>query len=319
MIEPDTPRDEQARLEALRSLSILDTPPEERFDCLTRLAKRFFDVPIALVSLVDADRQWFKSCVGLGVSETSRDISFCGHAILGDEPFVVPDAIADARFEDNPLVSGEPHIRFYAGCPLSAPNGRKLGTLCVLDRQPRVLDEDDLAVLKDLASMVERELAAVHMATLDELTGISNRRGFIMLVQHSLRICVRQKMSASLVFMDLDKFKAINDTFGHAEGDRALTEFAQQMKHACRDSDVCGRLGGDEFAMLLINTSREDADVIVARLHESVAKYNEAAGRGYDIAFSQGIVGFDPARHPSVDAMLADGDALMYERKRSRR
>lgn len=318
MKKPETPPDEQARLETLQSLCILDTPQEERFDRLTRMAKRLFGVPIALVSLVDENRQWFKSCFGLSVSETSRDISFCGHAILGNDPFIIPDTIVDERFADNPLVLSDPHIRFYAGCPLNAPNGRKLGTLCIIDRQPRSFEKEDLEALKDLASMVERELAAVQMATLDELTAISNRRGFLMLAQHSLHLCVRQKLSASLVFMDLDKFKTINDTFGHAEGDRALTVFAEQMQAVCRDSDICARLSGDEFSMLLIDASKEHAEVVVARLHQSITKYNQAAKRGYDILFSHGIVEFNPEKHHTPDPMLQEGDELMYGLKRSK-
>lgn len=318
MKKPDTPQDEQARLESLRSLSILDTPPEERFDRLTRMAKRLFGVPIALVSLVDENRQWFKSCFGLSISETSRDISFCGHAILGDDVFVIPDTLADVRFADNPLVLNDPHIRFYAGCPLSAPNGRKLGTLCIIDRQPRNFSADDFEALKDLASMVEREFSAVQMATLDELTAISNRRGFMMLAQHSLHICVRQKLPASLVFMDLDKFKPINDRFGHAEGDRALTAFAGQMKNACRESDIFGRLGGDEFALLLINTSKKLAEDVVSKLRQALVKNNQEAKRGYDILFSHGIVEYDPEKHHTIDDMLADGDSLMYGFKKSK-
>lgn len=318
MKKPGNTQDEQARLETLRSLSILDTLPEERLDRLTRMAKRLFGVPIALVSLVDENRQWFKSCFGLSVSETSRDISFCGHAILGNDLFIIPDAIEDERFADNPLVLNDPFIRFYAGCPLSAPNGRKLGTLCIIDRQPRHFGKEDLEALKDLASMVERELSAVQLATLDELTNISNRRGFMMLAQHSLHLCAREKISASMVFMDLDKFKPINDTFGHAEGDQALTVFAEQMKAACRDADVYARLGGDEFAMLLINTSREPAENIVARLRQSVEEYNQEAKRGYDITFSHGIVEFNPEKQHTIEAMLADGDSLMYALKKSK-
>lgn len=318
MKKPDFPHDEQARLDTLRSLSILDTPPEERFDRLTRMAKRLFGVPIALVSLVDESRQWFKSCFGLSASETSRDISFCGHAILGNDLFIIPDTIVDERFADNPLVLNDPHIRFYAGCPLRAPNGSKLGTLCIIDRQPRNFGKDDFEALKDLASMVERELSAVQMATLDELTAISNRRGFMMLAQHSLHFCARQKLAASLVFIDLDKFKPINDTFGHAEGDRALAAFAEQIKTACRESDVFARIGGDEFAILLINTSKERADSVVLRLNQSLDKYNQEAKRGYDISFSYGIVEFNPEKHHTLDAMLAEGDSLMYELKLSR-
>lgn len=315
---PDTPQDEQARLKTLRSLGIMDTPPEERFDRLTRMAKRLFAVPIALVSLVDENRQWFKSCFGLSVSETSRDISFCGHAILGNDVFIIPDTLEDERFADNPLVLNDPYIRFYAGCPLSALNGRKLGTLCIIDQQPRHFTADDFEALKDLASMVEREFMAVQLATLDELTHISNRRGFMMLAHYSLHLCIRQKMSASLVFMDLDKFKPINDTFGHAEGDRALTAFAEQMKTACRDSDIFARLGGDEFAMLLVNTTKEQAESVVSRFRQSVEKYNQEAKRGYVISFSHGIVEFNPEKHRTIDIMLADGDSLMYALKRSK-
>lgn len=126
MQKPAKPLDEATRLDTLRALNILDTLPEERFDRLTRLAKRLFGVPIALVSLVDEDRQWFKSCQGLHASETSRDISFCGHAILGDDIFLIPNAAADERFHDNPLVTDEPHIRFYAGCPLTVSKGASL-------------------------------------------------------------------------------------------------------------------------------------------------------------------------------------------------
>ena len=180
---PDLPDDESSRLTTLNALNILDTEPEERFDRLTRIAKRLFDVPIALVSLVDENRQWFKSCIGLNVRQTDRNISFCGHAILGDGIFIIPNALKDERFADNPLVIDEPHIRFYAGCPISVPDGHKMGTLCIIDRKPRQLSQEDLELLQDLANMVGQELAALQMATLDELTGIANRRGFKILKQ----------------------------------------------------------------------------------------------------------------------------------------
>jgi diguanylate cyclase (GGDEF)-like protein len=313
--KPDIPPDEETRLEALRSLGVLDTAPEQRFDRLTRMAKRMFGVPIALVSLVDENRQWFKSCVGLSATETPRDISFCGHAILGNEVFVIPDATRDARFADNPLVLNDPKIRFYAGCPLRSLNGSKLGTLCIIDRKARTFSEEDIDALKDLAAMVERELAAVQLATLDELTNITNRRGFMLLAQHSLNLCARQRIPVSLVFLDLNKFKPINDTFGHAEGDKALLAFVEQMKNILRDSDLFARLGGDEFVLLLTNTSAMLAEDVIARFRRALDQYNQQAGRGYDIAFSYGIVEFDPAKHDSVAALLAAGDALMYERK----
>lgn len=158
MQEPQFPQNEQQRLRALQKLCILDTPPEERLDRITRIATHFFNVPIALVTLVDAQRQWFKSCQGLDVSETPRSISFCGHTILGNTAMVVPDTLRDPRFADNPLVESEPRIRFYAGYPLSAADGSKLGTLCLIDRRPRKLRAADLDVLRDLAAWAEEEV-----------------------------------------------------------------------------------------------------------------------------------------------------------------
>ncbi|MGA7934460.1 MAG: sensor domain-containing diguanylate cyclase [Kovacikia sp.] len=318
MKKPDIPQDEQIRLATLRSLNILDTSPEERFDHLTRIAKRMFAVPIALVSLVDENRQWFKSCVGLNVRETPRNISFCGHAILGNEIFIIPNAKEDERFADNPLVLDGPQIRFYAACPLRSLYGHKLGTLCIIDQKPRNLDDEDLQALKDLTSMVEQELAALELATLDELTNILNRRGFMMLAQHTLHLCVRLRIPAVLVFIDLDKFKRINDTFGHAEGDYALTVFADHIKFLCRDSDVFARLGGDEFVLLLIHVSRKLAEEIVTRLIDSIETHNQEADCGYNISFSYGIVEFNLEKRPTIEELLAEGDSLMYAIKRSK-
>lgn len=312
---PETPESEPARLKALRSTNVLDTPSEERFDRLTRLAKRMFDVPIALVSLVDENRQWFKSCIGLDVSETPRDISFCGHAILGTEIFLIANTEKDERFSDNPLVLNAPHIRFYAGCPLSYVDGSMLGTLCIIDTKARDLTEDDLEALKDLAELAEHELMAVQLATLDELTQISNRRGFMQLAKHSLDLCSRQNIPASLVFFDLDKFKPINDNFGHAEGDVALIAFSDQLKNTFRTSDVFGRLGGDEFAVLLTDSSIELAENTIARFRHSIEKYNKAANRGYDISFSDGIVPIDHEKNLSIELLLSQADSLMYEKK----
>lgn len=157
------PPDEDQRLAALHALQILDTPPEERFDRVTRLARRVLGVPIVLITLVDANRQCFKSCQGLSAIETPRDVSFCAHAILQDAPLVVPDTHADPRFAGNPFVLGDPQIRFYAGQPLHGPDGYLLGTLCVVDRRPRQLSADDLAALRDLASLAEDELGAVEL------------------------------------------------------------------------------------------------------------------------------------------------------------
>jgi PAS domain S-box-containing protein len=174
------PATETARLAALRDLGLLDTPAEERFDRLTRLACLTFKVPIALVSLVDAERQWFKSRQGLEVCETGRDVAFCAHAILQAELLVVEDARADPRFADNPLVTGAPHIRFYAGAPLSTANGHRIGTLCLIDTQPRLFDESRRRALRDLADAVQDEIGALEDASLRAMSALNEERFRLM-------------------------------------------------------------------------------------------------------------------------------------------
>jgi PAS domain S-box-containing protein len=158
MQSPMPSENEPARLAALHGRSLLDTQPEERFDRLTRLARYMFGVQIALVSLVDAQRQWFKSRQGLDVCETGRDVSFCGHAVLNEGIFHIPDARSDPRFADNPLVTGAPFIRFYAGAPLTTTDGFRIGTLCLIDSSPRQLNASELLALRDLADCVQGEI-----------------------------------------------------------------------------------------------------------------------------------------------------------------
>lgn len=154
MQEPPSPLNEAERQKALEASGLLSSGAEERFDRITRMASRLFSVPIALISLLDNDRQWFKSCQGLSVSETPRSVSFCGHTILEDRPLIIEDACKDERFADNPLVSGPPYIRFYAGVPLTDKNGNRLGTLCLIDKQPRTFSSEDQELLVDLGATV---------------------------------------------------------------------------------------------------------------------------------------------------------------------
>ena len=159
MTPAPTPPDEAQRLRALHDLMLLDTPPEERFDRVVRFAAEQLDMPIAYVAFLDEQRQWFKSRVGLEPAQTSRETSFCGHAIMKPELLIVEDASRDPRFEDNPMVTGAPHIRFYAGAPLSSPSGHHIGTLCVIDTVPRKLGAVELSILEALRSLVNETLA----------------------------------------------------------------------------------------------------------------------------------------------------------------
>ncbi|MBA6391580.1 sensor domain-containing diguanylate cyclase [Colwellia sp. BRX10-3] len=318
MIEPKIPDNEAERLHALRSLKILDTSHEERFDRVTRMAKRMFGVSISLVSLVDENRQWFKSSEGLDASETPRNISFCGHAINQDGLFIIPDTLKDKRFFDNPLVTEAPNIRFYAGYPLKLRQGLNIGTLCLIDPKPREMEAEDQQLLEDLGAMIEQEIKSIQMATLDELTLISNRRGFLTLVDHSLKVCRRNKTSMSFVLFDLNKFKLINDEHGHHEGDFVLTTFAKIMLESFRDSDVIGRLGGDEFVAMLTDSNDEKIDLVLARFASAIDKQNQSLNKPYKIEYSAGLVRFEHDSDLSIEQMIQQADEAMYEQKKGK-
>ena len=310
---------ESDRIQALHDLNVLDSPPEERFDRLTRLARALFDVPIALVSLVDSNRQWFKSNDGLESRETSREWSFCSHAIAKGEMLVVRDALNDVRFRDNPLVLEDPSIRFYAGQPIVAPGGAHIGTLCIIDREPRDLSQDEQELLADMANLVEREFATLRLAMIDELTGISNRRGFKMLARQALGMCRRTKRPATLLVFDLDGFKAINDTLGHAQGDATLVSFSTEILAHFRDSDVVARLGGDEFCVLLSGASAGQVSGTLEKLATRFATRNEGRDPGAHVRYSVGSADYDPERHESVTDLVQDADDMMYVDKRRKR
>lgn len=316
MEKPAIPLDETQRLMSLHSLRILDTGPEDRYDRITRMAKRLFDVEIALISLVDSDRQWFKSKQGLSACETPREVSFCGHAILGNEIFIVEDALEDPRFADNPLVTGEPKVRFYAGCPVRTPEGQRIGTLCIVDPLPRTLSIDDQVTLKDLVALVEDEFATAAKMHVDELTQVANRRGFNTVAGHLLSLCRRTGMRVELAFFDLDGFKQLNDTLGHKAGDEALQKFAGLLIKCFRSADVVARLGGDEFVVMMA-APEDSTDVALERLDAM------ASGADCDIirrlVWSVGTIRFDPERHDTVDSLLADADRRMYQDKIERR
>lgn len=315
MIPPEIPENEAERLAVLHQLNILDTEEEERFDRITRIACKLFSVPMASINFLEAERQWMKSNSGLTIKEASRKTSFCGHVILSNEIMVVEDAVSDKRFHDNPFVTGNPYFRFYLGCPLQIKSAN-VGVICLIDDKPRLLQDVDLSIAKDLSNMVELELESLHASTTDELTGLSNRRGFLKLGGYLFNSCLRENKPFNLLFFDLDKFKHINDNFGHAEGDLVLKLFSQTLLTHFRACDVIARLGGDEFCIFASGLESKDINQIIHRLEDAFSSLNARNNKGYQIEFSVGSIQFDKEKHQSLADMLELADSNMYSNKK---
>ncbi|MCC5660742.1 sensor domain-containing diguanylate cyclase [Nostoc sp. XA010] len=324
------PENEAERLKVLAGYSILDTLPEEAFDDLTALAAYICKTPIALISLVDADRQWFKSKVGLKARETPRQWAFCSHAILQpDDILVVPNAIKDDRFTNNPLVKGSPKIRFYAGVPLITPDGLPIGTLCVMDTIPhhpsyqqldalRRLSRQAIAqmeLLQEVRNRKQAEIEGRQLSLTDELTGLHNRRGFFLMAEQQLKIAHRTRVLCWVIFIDLDGLKQINDTLGHDIGDALIVDAAQLLKQSFRNSDIVARLGGDEF-VVFISSYFKDADSIQECLQTNIANFNQQQNRNYELSMSIGIERYSAESNMSLKQLIAKSDKLMYAHKR---
>lgn len=309
------PNEEELRLDTLHALEILDTHPEERFDRLTRLARRAFDAPIATISVLDENREWIKSGEGMGKSEIPLDASMCAQVIRGDDILVIADCSRDDRFRNNPLVTGQPGIRFYAACPLRAPNGSKLGAFSIIDRKAHEFGEEDHVLLRDLARMAEQELAAVHLATVDEITLLANLRGFEAQSKDALELSRRFKKPATLIYFELDQFDEICLRHGEAECTHVLRTFAHLLHDTFRESDVLARLDGGEFAAFLPNVSGTEIEKALKRLQNAVDLYNKAGQRGYEIAFNIGKVQFDASGHAEFADLMAEANAQMQSQQ----
>jgi len=309
------PENEAARIRVLERYDVLDTPREEVFDRITRIASLVTGAPISLISLVDDERQWFKSRVGLEASQTPRGISFCGHALESNVPLVIPDASKDERFADNPLVIGGLGIRLYVGIPLKVSENVTLGTLCVIDQQAHELDEDQVTALKDLASMVVRELELRKVALTDPLTGAFNRRMFEKLGAKEMSRANRQGQPFCFAMLDLDRFKQVNDDLGHDVGDAVLMHVAQLCQETLRTEDSLFRLGGEEFGVILGNTDIDAATEVIERLRRKVAAaMTTVRDKTVSVTLSAGISVSGPADR-TIDEIVRRADVALYQAK----
>ncbi|MCG6203872.1 EAL domain-containing protein [Rhodopseudomonas sp. HC1] len=440
------PDNEEIRLKALNEYRLLDTPAEEDFDRLARLAARLFDVPIVLVSLLDRDRQFFKAHIGFDVCDTSREISFCTHAIMQDDIFVILDSTNDRRFASNPLVLGPPFIRFYAGKPLATPTGEKIGTVCLIDTEPRksftaedrrnltdvaalVMDRMDArrldyirtvsqarfeniaatspdaiicsnsegevtfwnrsaerlfgytademvnhpgeiivpdswlgiyeaeldrlrhgekmelsdrtielsglrkdgsefpaefslstwqegnttsvgAIVRDLTERRQNEERLFRLASLDPLTDLPNRGVW--------RQCLGDALAAgkasTVLLLDLDGFKEVNDTLGHAAGDAVLKEVSVRLKATCRHATMVARLGGDEFVALLPGNDEREARRVATDLVSAISEPYEFVGKRIEVSVSIGVA-LAPQHSQRPEELLGAADLALYRAK----
>lgn len=349
MVSALLPETEPERLAELKRYGVLDTLPEGAYDDLLAIATGICGTPIGSVSLVDAERQWFKSSRGLAERETSRDVAFCAHAILQPhEVMVVPDALADPRFLDNPLVTGAPGIRFYAGAPLIGSGGAAIGTLCVMDNVPRELTPFQIRALASLSRQVvallelglahrelrnhlaerewyerqlhrhQQELVAENaelseMSHTDALTRLPNRRAFNAAMDSAIAVSAADGSPLFMAIVDIDHFKAINDQFGHPAGDRALVSVAEALRTLRPAHATVARIGGEEFAVVLPGDSIADARDLCDRMRMAVERLTQEV----PLTISIGVAGFRTG--DTVSHLYARTDAALYSAKRAGR
>ena len=329
------PPTEVRRLVAVQKLRMMGTPAEERFDKITRLAKRMFNVPIAVIDIIGEKRVWLKSVQGLDGFDAPRDVSYCQFTILSSDVCYIPDTQQDARLVENPHAhAGADSVRFYAGYALKF-DGENVGVLCVADYVPRTMSDDDVASLRDLADLAEHELTVAKLtenqtrlaaenleleakAHVDDLTRIWNRGAIHEILRREIEQATTSGKPCAVLALDIDHFKQINDRYGHPAGDEVLRQVSARLRAFVRPTDAVGRSGGEEFLIVLPACGIEGAMVAGERVRKALsAKPMTVLGATLNVTVSVGVAASEKAA--TCDAMLAAADEALYCAKRGGR
>lgn len=305
---------EAGRLAALRRYNILDTEKEDAFENIIDLVQVTFGVPMAAISLIDSDRQWFKAKRGLEVAQTPRDMSFCDHTIRSNALMTVRDARKDPRFAANPYVVEDAGIRCYMGAPLTTRDGHNIGALCVLGNEPRDFGDEEKATLRKFAQLVITQIELRETAAHDSLTGALSRSAFATRLAIAHERFNRRLGTSSFAILDLDHFKAINDNYGHKTGDDVLKAVVGTVLKDLRKGDSIGRLGGEEFGILLEGVTPDNVKVIFDRLRRKISRLKFDAAPELVVTASMGLAHVDEG-FKRTDDWFVVADERLYAAK----
>lgn len=328
MQPPSVPLDETRRLAALRKLSLLDTPAEERFDRLTRIAARVFAVPAVTVSFVDETREWLKSAIGFPHEQIARRISLAAHAIGSGDLFSVPDLARDARFVDHPLLTSGPRFRFYAGQPLHSPDGTQPAVLSIYDVQPRGFGIEDRQLLGDLAAVVERELrdsglsapqlqhagaGGREMSRVDPLTRLWTRQAMFDIARHELTQARSENSAVAMLIVDIAPVTDAVLRNGQPADAWVLGETARVLRSSLRPYDVLARFAGQEFAALLTGVDAANAADAAERVRLTIAR-ELRTGTGRDVPVTIGASAA-PASMAETETLVRAAQSALWSAK----
>jgi diguanylate cyclase (GGDEF)-like protein len=317
----------------INSFDLFYTPIEERFERITRIARRALHAPVAAISLLNEDKQWFKSAAGWGISELPRDQAICKLTVEANQIVMIADTLTDPRTAKLPIVMAAPRFRAYAGHPLVDDQGACIGTFCVFDLKPREFAPVDRQALIDLAALVQGELVSDQLsnahaaltsklgmarreALMDPLTHLWNRRGASVLLKAAFASADQRGTPLALALLDLDNFKRINDTRGHQAGDEVLRRVASRLLSTVRSDDAICRLGGDEFLILMADTDAAIASRVAERIRHAVTETPVPTRDGaVEVSVSVGCTVRQPRETTAVDALLERADQALMESK----